>query len=103
MPVAIDSGIGEGGGFKPEPELKRLSKILKTFNDSFGTLFTDSDRVVKKIREEVAPRVQACGLPKRQAEHAPHRPHGARSGVGHGDANSVLISNQPQPVIAGPL
>ena len=35
----------EGGGHRGEPELDRLSHILKTFNDNFGTLFTDGDRV----------------------------------------------------------
>lgn len=52
--AAIDPSSGDGGGFKSQPELDKLSSILKAFNDSFGTLFTDSDRVVKKIREEVA-------------------------------------------------
>src|SRR5271167_2752786 len=33
----------EGGGHKGEPELDRLSNILKTFNENFGTLFTDTD------------------------------------------------------------
>jgi type I restriction enzyme R subunit len=46
-----------GGGHKPEPELDRLSNILKTFNDQFGTLFTDADRVAKRIREDIAPKV----------------------------------------------
>jgi type I restriction enzyme, R subunit len=35
---------------KSEPQLDRLSNILKTFNERFGTLFTDSDRVAKRIR-----------------------------------------------------
>lgn len=47
----------EGGGHKPEPELDRLSKIISGFNDQFGTLFTDGDRIVKRIREEIAPKV----------------------------------------------
>ncbi len=58
-----DAEIGpvpvEGGGRKAEPELDRLSNILKAFNDQFGTLFTDGDRVVRRIREEIAPRVAA--------------------------------------------
>ena len=33
----------EGGGRKPEPELDRLSNILKSFNESFGTLFEESE------------------------------------------------------------
>ncbi len=48
-----------GGGRKPEPELDRLSNILKTFNDHFGTLFTDADRVAKRITEDIAPKVAA--------------------------------------------
>ena len=49
----------EGGGHKSEPELDRLSNILKRFNDQFGTLFTDGDRVIKRIRDDVAPKVAA--------------------------------------------
>jgi type I restriction enzyme, R subunit len=48
-----------GGGHKSEPELDRLSNILKNFNDQFGTLFTDGDRVIKRIRDDVAPKVAA--------------------------------------------
>jgi len=33
-------------GRRNEPEIDRLSNILKTFNEQFGTLFTDADRVV---------------------------------------------------------
>jgi type I restriction enzyme R subunit len=47
----------EGGGRKPEPELDRLSNILKAFNEQFGTLFNDSDRIFTRIKEEIAPRV----------------------------------------------
>jgi type I restriction enzyme R subunit len=39
--------------------LDRLSNILKNFNDQFGTLFTDADRVVRRIREDIAPKVAA--------------------------------------------
>ena len=49
----------EGGGHKPAPELDRLSNILKAFNDHFGTLFTDADRVARRIREDIAPKVAA--------------------------------------------
>jgi type I restriction enzyme R subunit len=44
-------------GHKPEPEFDRLSNILKTFNEQFGTLFTDTDRVAKRIRDDIAPKV----------------------------------------------
>lgn len=49
----------EGGGRKSGPELDRLSNILKTFNDHFGTLFTDADRVAQRIRDDIAPKVAA--------------------------------------------
>jgi len=48
-----------GGGHKAEPELDRLSNILKMFNDHFGTLFTDADRVAKRITNDIAPKVAA--------------------------------------------
>jgi type I restriction enzyme, R subunit len=49
----------EGGGHKREPELDRLSNILKAFNDHFGTLFTDADRVARRIKDDIAPKVAA--------------------------------------------
>jgi type I restriction enzyme R subunit len=49
-----------GGGHKPEPELDRLSNILKTFNDQFGNIaWSDADRVHKLITEEIPSRVAA--------------------------------------------
>ena len=63
MPIALDDADAEiapvptdGGGHKPEPELDRLSNILMTFNEHFGTLFADGDRVAKRIRDDIAPR-----------------------------------------------
>ena len=49
-----------GGGHKPEPELDRLSNILKTFNDQFGNIpWTDADRVHKLITEDIPAAVAA--------------------------------------------
>src|SRR3989441_12418677 len=49
-----------GGGHKPEPELDRLSNILKTFNDQFGNIpWTDADRIHKLITEDIPNRVAA--------------------------------------------
>ncbi len=49
-----------GGGSKAEPELDRLSNILKTFNDQFGNIpWTDADRVHKLITEDIPQRVAA--------------------------------------------
>jgi type I restriction enzyme R subunit len=59
-------------GHKPEPELDRLSNILKTFNEQFGTLFTDSDRVAKRIRDDIAPQVAADAAYQNAKENTPH-------------------------------
>lgn len=49
-----------GGGFKAEPELDRLSNIIKSFNDHFGNIkWSDSDRVRRLITEEIPNRVSA--------------------------------------------
>jgi type I restriction enzyme, R subunit len=49
-----------GGGYRPEPELDRLSNIIKTFNDIFGNIeWTDTDRVRRLITEEIPERVAA--------------------------------------------
>jgi type I restriction enzyme R subunit len=48
------------GGRTPEPELDRLSDILKTFNDQFGNIsWTDTDRVHRLITEDIPDRVAA--------------------------------------------
>jgi type I restriction enzyme R subunit len=62
----------EGGGRKPEPELDRLSNILKTFNDNFGTLFADTDRVAKRIRDDIAPKVAADKAFQNARDNTPH-------------------------------
>lgn len=46
-------------GGKGEPELDRLSNILKTFNEQCGTTFADSDRIFRHIRDDIAPKVAA--------------------------------------------
>jgi type I restriction enzyme R subunit len=66
-PIPTDSG-----GRKSEPELDRLSNILKAFNDNFGTLFTDADRVAKRIREDIAPKVAADTAYRNAKENTPH-------------------------------
>jgi type I restriction enzyme R subunit len=49
-----------GGIRLAEPELDRLSSILRTFNDQFGSIpWTDADRVRKLITEEIPDRVAA--------------------------------------------
>ena len=47
-----------GGGSRPEPELDRLSNILKIFNDQFGDIpWEDQDRVRRLITNEIPSRV----------------------------------------------
>jgi type I restriction enzyme R subunit len=60
------------GGSKSEPELDRLSNILKTFNEQDGTLFTDTDRVAKRIRDDIAPKVAADAAYQNAKENTPH-------------------------------
>ncbi|MHB1344047.1 MAG: type I restriction endonuclease subunit R [Thermoleophilia bacterium] len=56
----IEPTPASGGGWKPEPELDRLSNILKTFNDQFGNIpWSDTDRVHKLITEDIPARVSA--------------------------------------------
>jgi type I restriction enzyme R subunit len=62
----------EGGGKMGEPELDRLSNILKSFNEQFGTMFKDTDRVVKRIRDDIAPKVAADAGYKNAKENTPH-------------------------------
>jgi len=62
----------DGGAHRNEPELERLSAILKAFNDHFGTLFADADRVAKRIREDIAPKVAADVAYQNARENTPH-------------------------------
>lgn len=49
-----------GGGHRPEPELDRLSNILRTFNDQFGNIpWTNGDQVHKLITQDIPARVSA--------------------------------------------
>jgi type I restriction enzyme R subunit len=48
------------GGYLPEPELDRLSNILKIFNEQFGNIsWTDADRIERLITEEIPAKVAA--------------------------------------------
>ena len=49
-----------GDGRRPEPELERLSNILRSFNDQFGNItWTDGDRIRRLITEDIPARVAA--------------------------------------------
>ncbi|MFM9968220.1 MAG: UvrB domain 3-containing protein [Burkholderiales bacterium] len=64
-----------GGGGKAEPELDRLSNILKKFNDQFGTLFTDGDRVRQRIKDDIAPKVAADQAYQNAKKNTPNTAH----------------------------
>jgi type I restriction enzyme R subunit len=68
----IDPVPTDATGRKSESELDRLSNILKMFNEQFGTLFTDADRVAKRIRDDIAPKVAADEAYQNAKENTPH-------------------------------
>jgi type I restriction enzyme R subunit len=56
----IDPIPTAGGGHKPEPELDRLSNIIKAFNDQFGNIdWKDVDKIREVIAEEIPAKVSA--------------------------------------------
>lgn len=49
-----------GGGRKPEPELDRLSNIVRSFNELFGNIqWNDKDKIYKVLTEELPATVAA--------------------------------------------
>ncbi|MEO7401809.1 MAG: DEAD/DEAH box helicase family protein, partial [Polaromonas sp.] len=85
----------EGGGHKGQPELDQLSNILKMFNDNFGTLFDDGDRVVKRICEDIAPRVAANAAYQNARENTPHTARMAHDQA-LGKAVQILLKDETQ-------
>jgi type I restriction enzyme R subunit len=56
----IDPVPTDGGGHKAEPELDRLSNIIRSFNDLFGNItWADSDRIRQLIATEIPNKVAA--------------------------------------------
>jgi len=55
--ATLDPAPVSGGGFKTPPELDPLSVILTSFNEQYGTSFSDEDRIRRLIRDEIAPQV----------------------------------------------
>ena len=54
----VDPVPGAGGGSRTEPELDRLSNILRAFNDLFGDIdWADADRVGELITKTIPSRV----------------------------------------------
>ena len=58
--AAIEPVPAAGGGYRPEPELDRLSNILRAFNEHFGDIqWEDADHVRQLITETIPARVAA--------------------------------------------
>ena len=85
----------EAGGRKPEPELDRLSNIINTFNDQFGTLFTDTDRVAKRIRDDIAPKVAADAAYRNARDNTPHTARMAHD-LALGKVMQILLKDDTQ-------
>ena len=60
------------GGHSAEVELDRLSSIIKSFNEHFGTLFDDADRVAQRIHDDIAPKVAADAAYQNARANTPH-------------------------------
>ena len=70
--------IGSAGGGKPEPEMDRLSNIIKAFNAEFGADLPEGagPRLLQRLQDNVAPRV---ATDQRYVNAAANTPHNARS------------------------
>ena len=56
----IEPAPTDGGGQKPEPELDRLSNIIRDFNDRFGNIeWKDQDKIERVISVELPVKVAA--------------------------------------------
>lgn len=56
--ASLDPIPSDSGGGKIEPEIDKLSNIVKTFNDLFGNIpWKDEDKIQKIITEEIPARV----------------------------------------------
>jgi type I restriction enzyme R subunit len=62
----------EGGGHKPEPELDRLSNILKSFNEHWREHLQDPERQKKRIIDDIAPKVAESTAYRNARENTPH-------------------------------
>jgi len=48
-----------GGGRSGEPEMDKLSNIIRAFNEQFGGLFSDPERIEQRITDEIPKKVSA--------------------------------------------
>jgi type I restriction enzyme, R subunit len=56
----IDPGLVSGGGSKADPELDRLSNIIRAFNDQFANIeWKDTDKIQTTITVDIPKKVSA--------------------------------------------
>ena len=78
MPISLADAEAEiepvptrGGGRMPEPELERLSNILRVFNDQFGNIeWRDADKIRQVIAEEIPTKVAADKAYQNAMQHS---------------------------------
>lgn len=94
---SLEPAPSAGGGHKAEPELEKLSEIVKSFNDHFGSIaWEDKDRIQRRITEEI-PRIVAEDEAYRHAQ-ANDDPVNARVEMNRALSNAMfgLISDETQ-------
>jgi type I restriction enzyme, R subunit len=52
--------------------MEKLSNILKQFNENFGTLFEEGDRIIRKMRDDIAQRAAADPTYRNAKANTPH-------------------------------
>ena len=81
----IDPVPTSGGGRKPEPELDRLSNILKTFNEQFGTSVHGCRPRGEAHQDDIAPKVAADPAYQNAKKNTPNAaPDRTSTGAGCG-------------------
>ena len=88
--AAVDPVPTTGGGHRTEPELDRLSNILKTFNDLFGDIaWEDADRGGELITKTIPSRVAADAAFKNARQNS----DAANSRIEHDKALLRVMTN----------
>ncbi len=68
----IEPFAADAHAHRREPELDRLSNIIRSLNEQFGMAFTDADRVARRIRDDIAPQVAADPDFRNARDNTPH-------------------------------
>ena len=84
----IDPVPTGGGGGKSEPDMDKLSNIVKAFNDQFGGLFSDPERMGDRITNEIPERVSADQAYQNAMKHSDRQ----NAKIEHGKALQRVIT-----------